>query len=41
MLFHVTHKHSYQTCHAHDDERKKMIHYSLLKGLVLRFMEYM
>ena len=37
MLFHVTHKHSYQTFHAHDE----LIHYSLLKGLVLRFMEYM
>ena len=22
MLFHATHKHSYQTCHAHDDKRK-------------------
>ena len=22
MLFHATHTHSYQTCHAHDDQRK-------------------
>ena len=25
MLFHATHKHSYQTCHAHDEERKAKI----------------
>ena len=29
MLFHVTHKHSYQTCHAHDDERKAKMMESL------------
>ena len=25
MLFHATHKHSYQTCHAHDETRKSKI----------------
>tara|TARA_Y100000590_G_scaffold464135_1_gene632851 strand:+ start:3594 stop:3878 length:285 start_codon:yes stop_codon:yes gene_type:complete len=25
MLFHATHKHSYQTCHAHDEDRKAKI----------------
>ena len=25
MLFHATHSHSYQTCHAHDEERKAKI----------------
>ena len=25
MLFHATHTHSYQTCHAHDEARKAKI----------------
>ncbi len=25
MLFHATHRHSYQTCHAHDEERKAKV----------------
>ena len=25
MLFHATHTHSYQTCHAHDEERKAKV----------------
>ena len=25
MLFHATHTHSYQTCHAHDEARKTKI----------------
>ena len=25
MLFHATHTHSYQTCHAHDEARKEKI----------------
>ena len=29
MLFHATHKHSYQTCHAHDDKRKAKMMESL------------
>jgi len=29
MLFHATHKHSYQTCHAHDDEKKSKVMESL------------
>ena len=29
MLFHATHKHSYQTCHAHDEERKEKMMESL------------
>ena len=29
MLFHATHKHSYQTCHAHDEARKEKMMESL------------
>ena len=25
MLFHATHTHSYQTCHAHDENRKAKV----------------
>jgi len=25
MLFHATHTHSYQTCHAHDEDKKSKI----------------
>jgi hypothetical protein len=25
MLFHATHTHSYQTCHAHDEDRKAKV----------------
>ena len=25
MLFHATHTHSYQTCHAHDEKRKAKV----------------
>ena len=25
MLFHATHTHSYQTCHAHDEDRKAIV----------------
>jgi len=25
MLFHATHVHSYQTCHAHDEKRKAKV----------------
>ncbi|MDC1416321.1 MAG: DUF3303 domain-containing protein [Fidelibacterota bacterium] len=25
MVFHATHKHSYQTCHAHDEQRKMKV----------------
>jgi len=25
MLFHATHTHSYQTCHAHDEKRKDKV----------------
>ena len=31
MLFHATHKHSYQTCHAHDEEKKAKV-MEALKG---------
>ena len=31
MLFHATHKHSYQTCHAHDEVKKAKV-MEALKG---------
>ena len=32
MLFHATHTHSYQTCHAHDEARKAKIMEAVKSG---------
>ena len=35
MLFHATHTHSYQTCHAHDEDRKAKVMEAISRQLTL------